>query len=670
MAKSILELFKTTPTSQIKTLDGNNIPYSGKTSEEKYDVRNSKNIVLSSNSPLMQPFFWAINKLRTNETLTARTKEHFIEEEAIGLRPLRAISTTVLYGTNLLRLTTQTTPTVAAMKQSSRGGEASGGLIGKLLTKVSKGSVNSLEQLETTINSKLGIPQSLYPTSYASRFENDPVFDRMITIGEIKNDGKGTVLGKFLKDSGGGTPQQLAKQILGNSISLGKSAIRSRLFGTPVKPGTNDKLGFAYNRPSDGERMFITRFYADGEFTYTNRYKQEVFVSSTGAETNSRLGNGSVIGDRGKIIDMDSLKPPNLQRNRMRDTSINNGLPTYVSSVAYRTTVNGSLRETLEAKRGLRNNSDAINQTGVISVDEASKNLTDRLQDMDLIPLRFQSMAKNNLIYMRAVVSGLSEKYTPTWDSSRMVGSPFNFYNYSSVERGVSFTLKAYAMSQAELIIMWQKLNYLAQFAYPANYSEEGVPQPNLLYLTLGNLYVNKPAIINSLTYTVPDAESLWEIGGSEAKVRSGEFNRSPDWATPLKKDTLSNPIQLGNWRNVIKNNSTDITDNIESELNKVNVEYITEKSSTSRIDMNDYKLPKFIDISIDITFLESRQQTSKNLYGMGTPINFGVSPNTGNKKYNPSENKLQTVKTSTPETPIPLLKPDFSKLPTRFGKL
>jgi hypothetical protein len=53
-------------------------------------------------------------------------------------------------------------------------------------------------------------------------------------------------------------------------------------------------------------------------------------------------------------------------------------------------------------------------------------------------------------------------------------------------------------------------------------------------------------------------------------------------------------------------------------------------------IDMNKYKLPKFINASFDITFLETVSESNRNLYDTGKSITYGydTSKNYGSNKF------------------------------------
>jgi len=137
------------------------------------------------------------------------------------------------------------------MKQATGGTAGDGGLIGKGLGKITEGKfgkfvfggkVTSLNQARDGINSRLGIPQNIIPTyvNNTGELQKGLEPDTMITLSKIKNDAKGTLVGQFLKQTGGGNPKTLGNQILGQGISLGKDKLRTALFGNPNALGANN----------------------------------------------------------------------------------------------------------------------------------------------------------------------------------------------------------------------------------------------------------------------------------------------------------------------------------------------------------------------------------------------------------------------------------------------
>jgi hypothetical protein len=916
MGKTIEELFKS---KQLQS--------SGATAEKTYDIRNSKDIAISSNSPLMGLPFKAINGIR--KATGFRTKETLLEEEFSGLRPLRLISSPILYGTDIVRLTTKKTNDVQAMKDSINTNGPKGGnngLIGKVLKKV-----------EGFVTKTLGLPQDTYPTYVigTGKLQKGKEPDTMITIAEIKKNAAGTSFGRFLKQTGGGTPSQLAKQIIGGGLKVTQGAIRTALFGsqtvadkakgndnsfvgkyastaayastmskytdklsvnyldiTSVSPvGGFERKGEIYGRDlgskSYGMRLngrmgeptsaflkdnrywigdkyttlnpnsrakglpnrdaadlvvstkflnpkFLGETYAlnspaggitvtDGKFgvgeysfslsdgsrnkkfgeptlkdvpkIYTNINPYSPYDSKSGPSTafdprievkvelgsklllnqpwqlNSPAGGITVTaGLFGKNANfafslsdnsnykrfgeptIDGLKyiytninpyfdgginegpstAPNpfieesvfgskmllnlpwelnsplngLQRPdgvfglgkyafRLSDNDLNKkkGEPTQDELLLYNTPdapyftglpagpglvseillnpilkfvqpkkrgdgyrysqkVGGSkiisnssnITNSLAAKRGLKSLSDVINQTGVFTAGELSsiKYNGETLDKVDLIPLRFSSMTSGESIYMRTIVSGFNETFSPSWDSSKMIGSPFNFYNYTGVERKVTFNLKAYAMSQVELMMMWRKIEFLAQFNYPGGYTDSGVVLANLMKFTFGDLYHNRVCFLDNLTYSIEDSENLWELGEGNAKVVvsdkydngyefDGKFAPYEGGSTLTFGSTADIEV-LGSRTEGIREGENRVYDPVTK---KGFVEELPSKANdrskqVSTQSMSNFRLPKFINISVGLTFIESRNTTNR-LYDFGTPLSNDTAPKASN---------------------------------------
>ena len=222
MGKSIEDLFKT------KQL------VDGKTAAEKYEVRNSKDIILRSSTGAMDLPFKAAQIARRN--LSSRTRETRLEQEVTGLRIISKLAGPVIYGTDIFKLSTQKTEMVSVMKDSvNSNNSADSGLLGNLFE---KGKAKGLELL-----SKIGVqlPQKLIPTriSLNSSFKKGKEPDTMATLAKIKGDGAGNLMGKFLAQNVKGTPKQIGNQILGGGIGLLKGVVKKKLFGAPKQGAQN-----------------------------------------------------------------------------------------------------------------------------------------------------------------------------------------------------------------------------------------------------------------------------------------------------------------------------------------------------------------------------------------------------------------------------------------------
>jgi len=125
--------------------------------------------------------------------------------------------------------------------------------------------------------------------------------------------------------------------------------------------------------------------------------------------------------------------------------------------------------------------------------------------------LWFKKIGAAKPLVFRAIISGLTETSTPSWSSNKFVGNPYSFHMYDGVERSVSFNLKLMAASPVELNVIWERLKVLTSYTYPT--IGAGLTTPPIITFRLGDMYVDREAFVDSLTYTIPD-ESNWETNG------------------------------------------------------------------------------------------------------------------------------------------------------------
>jgi hypothetical protein len=306
----------------------------------------------------------------------------------------------------------------------------------------------------------------------------------------------------------------------------------------------------------------------------------------------------------------------------------------------------------------LKTLSDVINQTGVFTSSELEsiKYNGKTIDEVDLIPLRFTSMTSGEAIYFRAIVTGFNETFSPSWESSKMIGSPFNFYNYTGVERKVTFNLKMYAMSSVELAMMWRKIEFLADFNYPGGYTDGGIVLANLAKFTFGDLYHNRVCFLDSLSYSIEDSENLWELGDGQMKYGvSDYYNNDYEFNGKFRAnpggEVISNSggaftsvtrnqegIKAGQNKIYDRTTKTGFVEEVRSTAGRVSYQAVN-------YGMTNFRLPKFLNASIGVTFIESRNTTSR-LYDYGGSLSNAVSPpvgksqtSDGNKQNNASSN-------------------------------
>ena len=109
----------------------------------------------------------------------------------------------------------------------------------------------------------------------------------------------------------------------------------------------------------------------------------------------------------------------------------------------------------------------------------------------------------------RAILSGITDTFTPEYSPERYVGRPDSVYVYQGTEREIGFTFDVYPKSDQELVFLWEKLNYLAGQTYP-HWSDSDVSGGRGMIspyteLTIGQMYSDTPGYISTLTYNVMD---------------------------------------------------------------------------------------------------------------------------------------------------------------------
>jgi len=130
-------------------------------------------------------------------------------------------------------------------------------------------------------------------------------------------------------------------------------------------------------------------------------------------------------------------------------------------------------------------------------------------EQIDFIPFKFKDAVNNQNMVFRAILSGITDTFSPEYSDERYVGRPDKVYVYQGTTREISFTFDVYPKSDTELVTLWEKLNYLAGQTYPHWSDGMGMISPST-ELTIGDMYRDTPGYISALTYTVMD-ESTWE---------------------------------------------------------------------------------------------------------------------------------------------------------------
>jgi hypothetical protein len=145
---------------------------------------------------------------------------------------------------------------------------------------------------------------------------------------------------------------------------------------------------------------------------------------------------------------------------------------------------------------------------------------SDVTNDNDIVRFNF-SLINNNTnddktsqpdtqIFFRAYIDDFGDSFTGEWDSYRYVGRGENFYKYKGFTRDMNLTFTVPALSRADMITNYQKLNTLVWATTP-DYSEAGLMRGNLVKFTMGDYLNDAIVIIKSLNFS-PITDMGWDI--------------------------------------------------------------------------------------------------------------------------------------------------------------
>jgi hypothetical protein len=122
-----------------------------------------------------------------------------------------------------------------------------------------------------------------------------------------------------------------------------------------------------------------------------------------------------------------------------------------------------------------------------------------------------------------AYMNGFKDNFDATWGDINYTGRAESFYIYNKFKRNVSFNLQIPCFNKIELFIKHRALGQLASTTAGA-YSDNNLLGGILLKVNVGNYLVGEYAILNSLSYDIPD-DTAWDI--SEDALLAMNINAS-----------------------------------------------------------------------------------------------------------------------------------------------
>ena len=121
------------------------------------------------------------------------------------------------------------------------------------------------------------------------------------------------------------------------------------------------------------------------------------------------------------------------------------------------------------------------------------------------------AMGNDDSIRFRAFIKDIQQSITPQYNQLQYIGRIEKFINYVSVQREVSFKLGVIAFSKDEIDSVWRRINYLTGLVFPYGFNR-GIHQPNIVKLTIGNIFKDQPGYVASLNTSFNELSESWDI--------------------------------------------------------------------------------------------------------------------------------------------------------------
>ena len=138
----------------------------------------------------------------------------------------------------------------------------------------------------------------------------------------------------------------------------------------------------------------------------------------------------------------------------------------------------------------------------------------------DFIKFRIRDAVNGKWIIFPALISGITDNSSAETTPIQYIGRPDKVYVYGGTDRTIGFNMKVVALNEGDITTIWRKMNYLKGLVHPQykefkNDSGESVglgtrPVAPIVYLTIGDMFVNTPGFFKSVNITVPD-NTNWE---------------------------------------------------------------------------------------------------------------------------------------------------------------
>ena len=164
------------------------------------------------------------------------------------------------------------------------------------------------------------------------------------------------------------------------------------------------------------------------------------------------------------------------------------------------------------------------------------------------------SVGEDDIMVFRATITSLDDSFNPEWSAVKMVGRADSNFHYGGYSRDMSLSFTIYATDRDELKPIYRKLNALAGYTAPIyNAGSIGLVGP-WMRVTIGDLLVQQPVILDSLQLQLVDGDTPWEINlENDPEMKQVPLKIGVTMQLKVITDYL--PQKNGNFYTLSKNN-------------------------------------------------------------------------------------------------------------------
>jgi len=144
----------------------------------------------------------------------------------------------------------------------------------------------------------------------------------------------------------------------------------------------------------------------------------------------------------------------------------------------------------------------------------------------DFIKFRIRDAVNGRWIIFPALINGITDNSSHSPTTINYIGRPDSVYVYGTMDRTIGFNLRVVALNKDDIETIWEKVNYLKGLVQPqfkqffTDNEDTKLLNPNdintrpvapIIYLTIGDMFVNTPGFFKSVNVTIPDNVN-WEL--------------------------------------------------------------------------------------------------------------------------------------------------------------